>query len=338
MLFKRKGSPHWYYKFTVDGKTVYKSTGTENKAKAEEIAAKNFSSVFDQVKLGKKPRYLWQEAVNRWLSETENKSIEEAKDHFRWLRKHLDNKYLDEITQDVIEELIKAKLKEAGKARVNRMTSQVSAVLTKACKIWKWTDSTPYIRKFKENNKRIRWLTPDEAARLLGELPPHLWAMAVFSLATGLRESNVTGLEWNQIDMRNRIAWIHADQAKGDKDIRVPLNDDAIAVLRQQLGKHNVRVFAYLGKPVIKAGVTAFKNALKRAEIANFRWHDLRHTWASWHVQGGTPLNVLQELGGWSDYRMVQRYAHLAPEHLAEHANRVSGLTKRAETVLRKVK
>ena len=66
------------------------------------------------------------------------------------------------------------------------------------------------------------------------------------------------------------------------------------------------------------------KKALKRAHVEDFRWHDLRHTWASWHVQAGTPLNVLQELGGLSDYSMVLRYAHLAPEHLAEYANKIS--------------
>lgn len=55
------------------------------------------------------------------------------------------------------------------------------------------------------------------------------------------------------------------------------------------------------------------------------RWHDLRHTWASWHVQAGTPLLALKELGGWSSIDMVMRYAHLAPDHLAEHAERISG-------------
>jgi integrase len=83
-------------------------------------------------------------------------------------------------------------------------------------------------------------------------------------------------------------------------------------------------VFAYKGSPVLKAGGNAWKKALNRASIKNFRWHDLRHTWASWHVQAGTPLNVLQELGGWSDYTMVLRYAHLAPEHLAEYASKIS--------------
>ena len=58
--------------------------------------------------------------------------------------------------------------------------------------------------------------------------------------------------------------------------------------------------------------------------FSDFRWHDLRHTWASWHVQAGTPIHALQELGGWQSYEMVLRYAHLAPGHLAAYADRLS--------------
>jgi len=73
-------------------------------------------------------------------------------------------------------------------------------------------------------------------------------------------------------------------------------------------------------KPVAKANNHAWRKALVKAGIENFRWHDLRHTWASCHVQQGTPQHVLQEMDGWSDYKMVRRYAHLSVEHLAEYA------------------
>jgi hypothetical protein len=131
-------------------------------------------------------------------------------------------------------------------------------------------------------------------------------------------------LEWSQVDLYRRCAWIHADQAKARKAIPVPLNAEAVLVLRQQEGKHSSRVFSYQGKPVTKANNHAWRKALARAGIENFQWHDLRHTWASWHVQQGTPLHVLQELGGWSDYEMVRRYAHLSVEHLAEYADGLS--------------
>lgn len=68
---------------------------------------------------------------------------------------------------------------------------------------------------------------------------------------------------------------------------------------------------------------SAWKRSLARAVITNFRFHDLRHTWASWHVMNGTSLQELMELGGWKSYEMVLRYAHLAPEHLAEAAARI---------------
>ena len=78
------------------------------------------------------------------------------------------------------------------------------------------------------------------------------------------------------------------------------------------------------GRPINQANTKAWKGALKRAGIEDFRWHDLRHTWASWLVQHGTPLNVVQEMGAWESESMVRRYAHLAPAQLAQHAEIVS--------------
>jgi integrase len=103
----------------------------------------------------------------------------------------------------------------------------------------------------------------------------------------------------------------------------VPLNDDAMDVLRRQIGRHFVRVFTYEGEPVNQVSTKAWRKALKRAGISAFRWHDLRHTWASWRVQNGTPLFALQELAGWESERMVRRYAHLASDHLAGYASRL---------------
>ena len=70
----------------------------------------------------------------------------------------------------------------------------------------------------------------------------------------------------------------------------------------------------------------AWRQVLKRVGISDFRWHDLRHTWASWHVQAGTPLHVLQELGSWECVEMVRKYAHLASDHLVQYVDRMSGL------------
>lgn len=74
------------------------------------------------------------------------------------------------------------------------------------------------------------------------------------------------------------------------------------------------------------AYTVAWQKALKRAGIENFRWHDLRHTWASWLAQKGAPLTDIQEMGGWETYAMVKRYAHLLPAHMAHHARVIDGL------------
>jgi len=136
----------------------------------------------------------------------------------------------------------------------------------------------------------------------------------------------VTGLQWSQVDLVRRVAWIHPDQAKARRAIPVPLNAEAVVIVRKQLGKHAVYVFSYRGSRITQVGTKAWRLALGRAGIEDFRWHDLRHTWASWHVQNGTPLHVLQEMGGWECAEMVRRYAHLSAEHLAPYAERLSAL------------
>jgi len=147
MLFKRKTSNNWYFKFTVKGKTIYRSTGTNNKEKAQEIADKVKAEAYDVIILGNPIRYLWQDAVLRWINESEKKSIETDKYHLKWLRLFLDDVYLDEINTDLIEKIIQEKLKIAGKTRVNRTTELIRSILNKANKQWNWVENIPHIRR-----------------------------------------------------------------------------------------------------------------------------------------------------------------------------------------------
>lgn len=325
-LFKRKDSSVYWIKITVNGRTVQKSTGTPDKTKAQEFHDRLKAQLWEQTKLGAKRGYSWNEAVVRWLNETQQKaSRKDDLGHLRWLDPFLAGKSLDEINRDCLDKLIQAKLAgEASHATVNRMLALVRAILRKAALEWEWLDKVPKIRLLPEASRRIRWITREEAGHLLRELPEHLQAMVRFSLETGLRQANVTGLQWSQIDLTRRCAWIHPDQAKARRAIAVPLSKAAVVIIREQLGKHTSYVFTYQGNPVTQVNTKAWRNALERAGIKNFRWHDLRHTWASWHVQAGTPLHVLQELGGWESVEMVRRYAHLSSEHLTEYVDRLS--------------
>ncbi|MDP1688895.1 MAG: site-specific integrase [bacterium] len=320
-IYKRKET--WWIQYTApDGRRIQQTAGTQIKQEAQELHDQLKAEAWRVKNLGDKPRHTWQEAVVRWLTEQgHKKSIETDKVRLRWLDMHLNSTCLDEITKTRVDAIKSAKQNEGvSNATVNRTLALLRSILNRAKQDWEWLDSTPTVRLFPENTTRVRWLSHEESDRLIDELPEHLKAMVRFTLSTGLRESNVTGLQWSQIDMQRRCAWIHADQAKGKKAIAVPLNSDALVVIQQQIGKSDIHVFTYKGKPVTRANNHAWEKALIRANIIDFRWHDLRHTWASWHVQNGTPLHVLKELGGWSDLTMVLRYAHLSSKHLEEYA------------------
>ena len=322
-LYKRDGI--WWVDIRHKGKRIRKSTGTEIKDDAQRLYDQWKHELWSQANVKSLPNKTWMDAVVRWIDEsTHKRSLVTDKIHLAWLDQFLRTQTLSEIDRDLIEFIAKKKERSnVSLTTVNRILELIRAILNRAHKEWGWLDNTPVIRMRKIENKRIRWLTKQEANQLLKELPPHLNEMASFTLATGLRESNVTQLKWAQIDLTKKHALIHADESKSKRPIPVPLNKQAIAILKAQIGKNQIYVFTYQGKPVTRCNNHAWQKALKRAGINDFRWHDLRHTWASWHVQNGTPLHELQQLGGWSNYETVLRYAHLSSEHLRVAAERV---------------
>jgi len=129
-----------------------------------------------------------------------------------------------------------------------------------------------------EGEARERWLTKEEAEQLLNELPSHLSDIAAFSLSTGLRKANVLGLRWKNVDLIRRHAFVSASQSKTKRAIPIPLNEEAVKIIRDQLGKHFEFVFTYKGNPIKRCNTPAWRKALKRVGIENFHWHDLRHT------------------------------------------------------------
>lgn len=327
-LYKREDSPNWWIKLTRrNRRPLQQSTGTTDKLKAQELHDKLKASLWDQERLGIKPKHSWREAVVRWLDETAEKAThKEDRKKLLWLHPFLGDLNLDEVTLDVIDRVKAAKLKEASKATTNRYLALLRAILIRARDEWEWIDKAPKVKLFKETSSRERSLTVEQAKRLLDELPEHQREVVLFALATGLRQRNVLRLEWEQVNLEQRHAWIHGWQSKNRRPISVPLNEAAVAVLERQKGKHPTRVFTYRGKPLNQANTRAWQAARKRAGIEDFRWHDLRHTWATWQRQAGTPTHELQRLGGWRTGAMVERYAHLAPDHLAQAAARLDSV------------
>lgn len=196
------------------------------------------------------------------IRETQHK-VSQASDisRLRWLDQYLNGVELQAIKRDLLDKILTAKKAEGVEnSTANRVLEIVRAVLMKACNEWEWLDRVPSIRMLPEPTKRVRWLTRNEADRLIAELPSHLADMVRFSLETGLRRSNVTGLQWSQVDLARRMAWIHPDQAKARKAIPVPLSSVAVAVLRKQIGKHQANVFSFRGNPVHQVNTKAWQS------------------------------------------------------------------------------
>jgi integrase len=234
---------------------------------------------------------------------------------------------------------------------VNREMSCLHHVFTKAVE-WEMMEKNPFDKgkslRFKENNKRIRFLSKEEINRLLPECPKHLRRIVECAIHTGMRKGEILNLKWSHI--RNGQIYLEAGMTKTKEARQIPINDDLVRLLneiRKEQQFTSEYVFTYrknedklkgteplrkrrkvtrVSKPVINVG-TAFRSALKRAGIEDFRFHDLRHTFASHAIMKGATLKEVQELLGHKTIEMTMRYAHLSHEHKKKAVNLLNGLT-----------
>ncbi|WP_247709667.1 tyrosine-type recombinase/integrase [Morganella morganii] len=355
----------WHCDFvSPSGKRIRRSLETSDKRQAQELHDQLKAEAWRVEKLGDYPSVTFDDACLRWLQEKEHKkSLDDDKTKIEYFLGFFSGKLLSSITEtDILKATsgminrkhkevwkIKAasakkkgakiapyKPKSATQATKDRYLAFLRSLFRAAVNDWKWIGKSPTIKVRQKKEIRVRWLTKEEATTLIQCMPDVMKPVVMFALATGLRRSNILNLEWTQIDLQRKVAWIHPEDTKGGKAIGVALNETACRVLRMQIGKHQQYVFVHTeawhradGSPTEKVRKmrvddnTAWNTGLRRAGITNFRFHDLRHTWASWLVQAGVPLTALQEMGGWESIEMVQRYAHLAPNHLVEHARRI---------------
>jgi integrase len=331
-LYKRKDSPNYWVKFApIKGEVrpFFKSTETTIKRDAQRYHDKLQAERWEQDKIGVRPRHTWDEAAAKFLEETCHKRTHEwDKSMLHWFHPYLGGKDLLDINRAVLDQVRAIRNKGSSTATVNRYMTLVRAILRRACNEWEWLDRVPKVGMFKETEGRIRSLSRDEFSLLIAELPEHLADMAQFSVATGLRQANVTRLQCKQISIERRHLWVPGSEHKNGRPHSVPLNQAAIDVLLRRHDDHATHVFTYGGNPIVQVNTKAWRNALQRAGILDFRWHDLRHTFATWHREAGTPTHELQRLGGWKTQSMVERYAHVAPEGLQLAAIRLDSYLK----------
>jgi integrase len=227
------------------------------------------------------------------------------------------------VSRDLIDRLVSRQLARRSDRTKDLYVALIRAIFRKAMREWEWIETT-FRTYAKAVRPRVRFLTTEQAEAVLARLPAHQREVVLFALATGLRQRNILDLTWDRVDIARRIATIEEVDTKNGEALGVPLNDVAVGVLERQKGKHRSHVFTYGGKPLRTANTRAWRGALRACGIEDFRWHDLRHTWATWLRQNDVPTWVLQELGGWKSESMVRRYAHMSVKHLQPYADQLT--------------
>ncbi len=276
-----------------------------------------------------------EDAIERYLNGITNPSK-----HFdghnrlhleRW-RDEIGYLTLSEVTSDKIAEIRDKLLTETtprgarrSPSTVNRYLSSLSPVFTLAVNEWGWMDDTPLrkLKKPKESRGRVRFLDDDERSRLLQACQDSqneiLYLCVILALSTGMRQGELMGLKWVDVDLKSGYAILH--ETKNGERRRVPLTGHALELLKQHAKIRR------LDSPLLFPSTTdplkpielkkPWQTALKRAGIDNFRWHDLRHCTASYLAMNGASLAEIAEVLGHKTLQMVKRYSHLSDGHVS---------------------
>lgn len=311
-LVKRHNSDFWYMRGTVRGVTVDESTRLVDKEAAEALRAKREWELTQGAVFGRRATATFIEAAVKYMKRGgETRFLER-------ISNEIGRKRLSEINQDLIDTTARKLYPNRSNSTLNRQVyAPISAVLKLAAKL----ELCEYrvITRLEEPPARIRWLQYEEAERLISAASKHLKPLLVFFFYTGARVSEGLYLDWSQVDLsRSHVSFL---KTKNKNPRGMPLHPRVVAELTN-LPHRDGKVFRrpdglpyeYHGDDEEKAGgqiKTAFRGACRRASINDFRPHDCRHTWATWHYAANRDLIGLKYLGGWKTDRMVLRYAHV---------------------------
>ena len=337
---------------TSDGKTSYRvkvrlkgypvQTGTfERMTDAKKWASSTESAIKEgrHFKTSEAKRHTLADLIDRYIRDvlpSKAKSEKKQKALLGWWREQMGSYALADVTPALIAEYrdklaggITVRGKQRNPATVVRYMAALSVAYTQAVNEWGWIDASPMqkVKKPTESRGRVRFLSDEERARLLKACKessnPYLYTVVVLALSTGMRQGEIMGLTWDVVDLQKGRAILH--ETKNGERRAVALAGHALELLKD-LGKVR-RIdnkFLFPSKEIAPQKPqkpidlrTPWEVALKKAEISDFKFHDLRHSAASYLAMNGASLAEIAEVLGHKTLQMVKRYAHLSEGHTA---------------------
>lgn len=319
-LYKRENV--YWYDFRMNGIRYRKSTGKTKRREAEEV----LDSEREKAKAGecagsqKVKTYKLVDLAEEYLKWAgRQRSYKDKKQSIRQLVEVFGNHNVKDLNTREIEQWQSRRLKYNKPSTVNRLLATLKHMVNKGGQ-WEMAGdgALKQVRNVKllpENNRRLRFLSIEECQRLIECCHKDLKPIVIVALNTGMRRSEIFNLKWEQVDLRH--GFILLDTSKNGERREIPINT-TLEYLFKEMSQRSVEskyVFAgKTGKPLtdIKKG---FRTALLKAGIHDFRFHDIRHTFASQLVMAGIDLTSVKELLGHKSLTMTMRYSHLSPGH-----------------------
>lgn len=323
-ITQRKGREGWWVRLYVDGRERWFRCDSKTQAralygrlKAEQREGKYFE---------KAKAVPFREIAEEYLQVTDSRRRRKGDDRARmnrWLVAFGEQDAAT-ITPRQIEKLL-ADLQTEGKepATLVRHLTVLKATFNRARRLGLLRDNpAAFVKTPKPNNVLVRYLTPAQETLLLEQLPVRYHPIVITAMHTGLRQGELLRLSWADVDWNIGVLTIH--ETKAGERRRVPMNSIVVGLLTDLRGEPAMSqldpIFPHDGRYLRRA----FVKAVKASGLTPFRFHDLRHTFASRLAMQGVNDRTLMALGGWRSPAMLTRYAHLSPAHLWQA---VEGLT-----------
>ncbi len=327
-LFKRGN--FWWIQLRFNGSLVRESTHTSNKKLADQRQSQlKLEMALGRFGLGNQGiRKTFQELATKYMHEEAGKktvsSQRRDKTSLKVLLPFFGERILTQITPNMINDykLIR-KAKGRQPATINRELALAKRMFNVSIRVWGWAGDNPFLKVPMEtiHNERIRFLTDTEFQALLNASDDWLRPLITVAAFTGLRKTNLLELEWKEVDFGNE--WITVLHTKNHQPYGVPMLPIVRDTLRElSRVRHLNGTFVFTNHDGSKVKETKlqkhFKQACKKADITNLRWHDLRHCFGSWLTQCGVDPYAIKTLMGHKDFKTTQRYAHQSPRSLKE--------------------